>query len=678
MYKVSSDFKKCMKKKIRNRAHISVGIGVVNQEAQKSAKAVGDMEYFSVSDSIFDSTENKQVYACLDENFIRANGKAYFAPEETEISQYKDTGIITKELLGVVRFAFSNTYAIKGLTLYFPEDCYPTELKIKTQEGEFDFTNAGTVFTTTEYLGETSYIEITPVSMVGGAQRFRICNATMGVGINFGNSDIQNAKYEEFISSISEEVSSEDFSIDIFDKENKYNVDDDNSFINFLEIGQNVSVSEGIDIEEGKIEWVKIGELKLDSWSQRKGMLHINACDSFAQMDDEYAVDDRIFGRTAYEQAVRILSDLGYEPDEYIIDDYLKSINIINPMPTATHKECLQVLANACRCIVYQNRDGNIVIRANFANVIDPEDLSVTTNGETAWSKSNNVIIGADDVYADFTENFAKADGNFYFVPESGENILNTGYASNQISDEFGDFDAQPHQQNPQIAIQLPAGYIYYCIDVDFEGNPPEEMIVHTFYNGEPAEDVPFRDLENKNILFYEFSIFDKMVFEFTKTKPHNRVVVSKIKFGDSNDYILTRSDMMSEPYGYKEGVVKSVGVKIYTFENDEEGNAKELEDSVYYTKQINTTGENKFLENPLISNGEWAKDVAEWLCNYFANNVSYSVDYRGDPRLNSQDIIHMESEVINNLQVEIEKLSLNFNGAWSGQLEMRKALKLV
>ena len=39
---------------------------------------------------------------------------------------------------------------------------------------------------------------------------------------------------------------------------------------------------------------------------------------------------------------------------------------------------------------------------------------------------------------------------------------------------------------------------------------------------------------------------------------------------------------------------------------------------------------------------------------------------------------IKMESDVINNLQVEVTNQTLKFNGAFSGTLEMRKALRMV
>ena len=163
------------------------------------------------------------------------------------------------------------------------------------------------------------------------------------------------------------------------------------------------------------------------------------------------------------------------------------------------------------------------------------------------------------------------------------------------------------------------------------------------------------------------------MTFEFTKTNPYNRVLVNKISFGDVSDYVLTKQDMMSKPVGYKDKKVKNVKCKIYTYITDEEGNPEEVEDNVFFTKQINEVGETKTIQNPLVSTQEHAELLCNWIGNYYYDNVYYDVDYRGDIRNNASDIIHMDSDILNNLQVEIQSHTLNFNGAFSGSMELKR-----
>jgi hypothetical protein len=70
------------------------------------------------------------------------------------------------------------------------------------------------------------------------------------------------------------------------------------------------------------------------------------------------------------------------------------------------------------------------------------------------------------------------------------------------------------------------------------------------------------------------------------------------------------------------------------------------------------------------------AEDLAEWLGTHYKNNYTYEVDYRGDPRLNAADVIKLEDEYINNLQVRIDRAKLEFNGAFKGHLDMRRAMR--
>ncbi len=670
MISVSNAYKQAMSKRLRDRAYISVGIGIINQDAQESGKVNTDLGYWSKG-NVFDTNQSNIEYATLENNYFRVDGTMYFMPENEGLAQFLTNGIATSDVLQPIRIDFPQIYAIKGITLEFGS-AYPTEFRIETAEKTLNYTNDASKFVTHDVLGDTDYITITPISMVGGQQRFRLQSILMGVGLQYSNTQTKDLTLTEFVSSISDELPSEDLKFTFYDEENRFNVDDDNSFIDFLETMQRVTLSFGITLDNGTVEWNQIATMYLKDWKSQKGIVSLTATDRLEQMEDEYSLANRIYDRTARDEAESIFADAGLQPDEYYIDEYLNDVQLHNPMPQGTRKECLQLLANACRCIIRQDTNGRIMILANFANVLDPSDLSVSTNGVAEWSKPENVLIGTDVVYADLTQDFFKADGSMYFLPED-ENYLETSYVSEQIADENGLFEV-----NPTITITMPAAYTYFGVNLKFDGNPPQEMIIHTYNAGELVGSKAFTDLSDDSTLLNEFKSFDTMVFEFTKGYPNNRVLLNKITFGDLSDYVLTKADMMSNPIGYKEKRVKAVRCKIYTYENDSQGNPKEIEDEVFAIKTLNEVGEIKTVQNPLISTQEHAELLAEWIGNYFANNISYDVDYRGEPRNNAGDIIYMESDCIDNLQVEITKHTLKYNGAFSGSMELRRALKLV
>jgi hypothetical protein len=674
MQRVSAKYKEIMDRPLRNRGYMAVSVGVVNQEAQASGDFTGEYEPWSDMIAPFGNDVQDVKYVTMEQNYFRVDGSMFFLPEG-ELAQYrKGTGVIATDVLGVVTITFPVRFAIKGLTIDFEEWCYPTRFTVQTEEKILKYSNTEKRFETTDVLGETNYIKIIPTVMVGGQQRLRISKILMGVGLNFSNKEIQSAKLTESIHSVSEELPSLNFSLIVLDKDNLFSVDDDNSFVNYLETGQRVSASVGLELDDGSIEWVEILNAPLADWKSTKGKMSFTAKDLLAFCDEAYTDGNRIHSRTLFADAEAVLTDLGLEPDEYEIDECLKDIAITNPLPELSHAECLQLIANAGRCILYQNTAGKICLKANFANVLDPDEMTVDAVGASEWSKPENILTGSNYVYADMTQNFFSLDGSMFFLPENGESYLETGFVSAEVADDFGLF-----QITPSITITLPAGYVYYGVIVNFDGNPPQEMVITTHRNGTLQDTVTYSDLEKRSVLNHEYRVFDQMTFTFTKASPNDRVLVNKISFGDLSDYTLKKRYMYDEPVAYREIRKKSVAVKIFSFENDEQGKPKEIEDNVHFAQPLNDTGEVIVFENQLIGTQEHAQLVAEWLGNYYANNVSYSISkFRGEPRLQAADIIHMENDYLPNLQIEISKRTFSFNGAFSGSIEARRALRMM
>ena len=672
MIKASNAYKYAMQKKIRDRAYISITLGVVNGDAQNTAYFDGDYAYWGNKVLPFRNDAEYTEYATLEQNYMRVDGQMYFLPRETSgLYQLRNAPLTTQNVMETVKVAFPQEYSIKGLTIDFGK-YYPTSLKIVTDEKELTYTNDKHDFSTTDVIGNTTNIQIIPISMFGGNKRLRVEKIVMGVGLTYRNNDVSTASFEEFVNGISAEIPYRKLSVTILDKNNVYNVDDDNSFINFLETGQKMELSYGMVLSDETVEWHKKATMLLTDWNSKKNQMSFTANDVLSTLEDNYTIGNKIYDRTAYAEAISILTDAGFEPDEYFVDDCLRDVSLHNPMPEAPHKECLQLLCNASRCILFVDSDGRVNIKANFANVIDPADMQVTSNGTAWWGNATNALYGNNNVYAELTRSFMLVDGSQFFLPRNtGTAIEQTGYVTSNVSDENGLFS-----ENPVLTLKLPAAYTYYGLYISFQGNPPKEIKVST-YNGDTLlKTFKYNDLKEKSLLNDEFENFDSIRFEITKAYPKSRVLIDKISFGGLSDYELKKDSMTENPYGYAERKTKDVFVKIYTFQNGEDNTPQVVEDNVYLKKAINNTGEIRYCENQLISTEDHARTVAEWLGNYYANNISYDVQYRGDPVLEAADIIFMESDIVNSLQVEVETHKLNFNGAFSGSLQLRRAMR--
>lgn len=681
MKKVSNAYKLAMAQHLRQHAYMVVSIGIISNEAQNSAKITSEMSYLSNNTNLFKGRDVTQQYATLEENVFKADGSMIFPPENNEYFQLASiVTALSQDVLGSITVQFDNVYDLKGLTIDFGE-YYPTSFTVTTNTDVNTYSNEAETFVTTDNFDAVNTITITPLSFQNGDnKRLRIRSMKMGVGIVFQTSDIQKYSITDSNSFISTELPQIDSEVTCLDKNRQFNVDDETSFIQYLQTGQELNTTMGIELADGSIEWVQLPRTYLTKWSSNSKIITLRGGDRFkAHLTGQYESGNYIHSRTAYDEAENVFTEAGLEPDEYFIDDVLRNVTLINPMPVVSFGEALQLIANASRCALKQDELGRIALIPNFENIVEPADLVVTTDSQTDWSKPDNIRTGSTIVYADLTQNFMAVDGSMFFIPENSP-FLDSGYISRYVADENGDFAV-----TPSIEISLPANFTYYGMNFVFGGNPPEQFTVNVYDADTLLDSVVIIDPTNDYMFNHELYGFDKIQLVFDKGAPNNRVILQKVAFANITDYRLVKQDMMNEPVGTIETKIKAIRVKVYTYTEEMQevdGETKtvtqEVQDDVYYTYDLNPTGEVITFENQLINTLEHAERIAEWLANYYSNNVTYQVKYRGDPRIESTDYIFMDSDVLNNLQVEVDSHTLNYNGAISGSLKLRRAINMI
>lgn len=126
------------------------------------------------------------------------------------------------------------------------------------------------------------------------------------------------------------------------------------------------------------MEWMPGAKLSLKDWSADDEELEIGASDRFDTMEETY-YRGRLHpeGISLYKLADDVFQDAGVDRREYYIDPYLQDVKIQNPVPAVAHKEALQLIANAGRCIIYQDREGKIFIKSSFI-----PDMAATSENE--------------------------------------------------------------------------------------------------------------------------------------------------------------------------------------------------------------------------------------------------------------------------------------------------------
>ena len=90
---------------------------------------------------------------------------------------------------------------------------------------------------------------------------------------------------------------------------------------------------------------------------------------------------------------------------------------------------------------------------------------------------------------------------------------------------------------------------------------------------------------------------------------------------------------------------------------------------------KLNNAGSIQTWNNPLISSAADAKNLVEWVGEYYKSGNRYELKYRGDPILDYNDLAYLESRYVDDLMVRLEEVGLNYSGALSGTLVARRKI---
>lgn len=736
MQKVSKAYKNSMKSSLRERSYIMLVFGLINQEAQAKARIdSGDFAYFSNVKNVFSEKSDDTIYATFEEEFTKVDGSMFFLPRKNTSNTYYDTGLVGNNLVSdsayeVVINLHTMATDFKGITINFGEN-YPVDFDMISSSGQIiKFRgNDKAVFSTEEVLEDTTFVKFIFYSMKNPLSRLRIYSIRFGYGLVYYNDSVMSSTLESYISPTGADVPQIDFSVQLKNYDKYFNVDNPKSAINFLETGQEMEIYYGYETPDtDEVEWVRGNHLLCSEWESDDYTATIRCQDIFRNMDSEYHKGlYNAVGQSYYDLAVEILVDAGLT--DYYIDPRLKKLYTKNPMPRVQHKEALQIIANACRCVLSQTRFGTIQIKSSFV----PES-TVSSNGEAPYSHVANVFNTTHkDEYATLATNYTVADGTMFFLPRSGGNFLNTGYISAVQSGADCLFKV-----NPMLTFSQEAACMYYGIKMIFGHALPSAITIRTYNNGELVEEYAVKDeITSTLVLLHDFEDFDTMQVEFTKTaEPFNRIILNHFSFGDVTDFTMSRMDMTSSPKAIKQELVKEVIVPCYSYQN---GTAEEtlLSEEItvtasevqtfyvgepsynframlgdgsvnvsilswgnyYVTLQFKITGtyrlevfgyRYKIVErysvvalhnrgktvkwaNPLLSDMEMANDLAKWLGEHYNAGIEYEYNTRGNPEIDANDIVYQENEFHEGMKVNIYRSSLTFNQSFAGKVTARR-----
>lgn len=732
---VSKQYREAMAARLRDRSYMRITMGVVNYDAQdKGVPTFAPTTFFS-NNQVIGANDNNSTYAGFDACTV--DGGLTLLPTD---GIYLNTGLVGSGIVSstayTMRFDFPEAMDIKGITLRFDSVAYPTAFTIATDNGVSSYTNDGVEWVTDDAFSGVTYLLFTFQTMSKDTARFRLKSMLFGYGLTYSNDDIITSEWKTYVSEISEDMPQVDFTVTLKNYDQYFDPDNPMSVINYLDTNMPMEIYYGMTLADQSIEWFRAAKVYVSEWSADNRKAVITATDVFRTMDEIFNKGQyRPDGISLYDLAVEVMEDAGFE--EYYIDPYLANLKTKNPLPRVTHKEALQIIANAGRCVLSVDRAGLPEITSSFV----PE-IELAVNEEASWSQYANI---AEDTTKERLTTFASdfmlaKDDNLYLQTETGSRAGTYGFISKGVSGADGTF-----LEPPTIIVTQETAVQRVGLTLKFGTCVPKTILIQTYTNGVSVENVTITDVSRTMYIPRAFKAFDTMNIRFTETqKPYQLAEVDYLHFEKASEFNLTQDDMLSYPISTNERSVKRIDtiasyynstnivdslfsedvtvtanqvMEFYVNEasydyapvlkypdqkEDEESPTQctvvasgayfvqvkfpeagtfklEMTGKRYnitsqkYSQAVQQRGDVKTWENPLISDISDAKDLTEWLAAYYANNIIYEYDTRGNPELDPNDIVYQESKYVENMKVRIAEQIVRFDGALHGKLVTRR-----
>lgn len=518
MYYTTDAYREEMRTPFRGASYVWIYIGLINQDAQRGAHITSS---FSGSES-----------------YLYENSSADYQ------------GVTSTENDGSITFTFdSSELNIAGLTMVF--NTQPSTITVTNGTKTATYSVDSDEFSFDDGYENCSYIKVTPSS-----GKLSIKSITFGIGLQFTGKQILKTSRTNIVDHISNELPTKTYTFSIDNRLNMFNIDNPYGYANYLQEKQEVFYDYGREMSDDSIYKIKGGKVLLKSWSSDDYEAKFTCTGYIDYMTDKYYKGQYYEnGESAYVVAQNVLEDAGIT--NYVLDDCLRKTQIFNPLPVDTHRECLKMIANACRCILYEDRDGNVCIsNANRPSFVG----DITFTGATDYSIPSAIF---DDNsmynYADAELEYVSADGTLLFLPEN-ESFMQTGFVSSEIASSGGTFTNNPH-----IDVTFKSEYHLTRLVLNFAVVIPTSVTVTLKLDGATVSSQTITSLSMNTVYDYD-GVIDAITITFNGARANQRIHLNNIALQGYLEYELTYHELKDTPTATSLDRVSRINVHNYKY----------------------------------------------------------------------------------------------------------------
>lgn len=368
MISVSDSWKAIHPRFLLPETYVEIDCTIVDKAVQASATIEGVYESdISNTISVLNDDIKTARYATNELNFWSLDGSRVIAPDTVPYASIGYVG--DAESIGSVVVSFPEVHASasSGVTITWGGryDEYPTVFEIIAKNGANNVlykkveNNTSQVTPVFEQLQNYDSITINVLAWSLPHRRVRIENVIIGHILTFGKKDIFAFTHEQFGHLNSGELPKNSISFTLDNTEGRW---DPTDMGQYLSERQKMVVRYGLDVN-GTTEWIKAGVFYLSEWRVPSNGLeaHFSARDIF-----EYLLNETYTGPTTgslYELCVNAFESADVPDDfQYVLDKSLGDHTATLEEKTYTCAEIIQMCANAAKCVIYQNRDGVLIV----------------------------------------------------------------------------------------------------------------------------------------------------------------------------------------------------------------------------------------------------------------------------------------------------------------------------
>ncbi|MFI3251872.1 MAG: hypothetical protein R3Y60_01900 [bacterium] len=758
MIPVSDLYKEKMDEFTRPNSYIKITFSFENISAKTDAEIDYNNTTFSVTEGEFLTEQLFNEYiptksvATFERNRFTTTKNSVLRINDYENIDYLTSDEVSNnegyfEINPIISVDFDNEQEVTSLQIAWDKlfNIVPEEIILHFGDNQFSYIGNNSTTQIIEEINSNSVknMKIEIVKMSSGYSRARINSITFGVNKVFTNNDISSGgiSYERSTDLISNEISLTELSFQLLNINDIYNpLNPEGSWTKLLK-NQRIVLEFGRELN-GEIYWLKTDTLYYDGLATVDGMfIDIKAQDILNVLTGSvgFPSTKNGVGYTAKELIQKLIEQV-QENFPYqinvIYDDVLDQGDFIYGFDSLDIKEALQLIANANRCSLYSDENGNIV----FKNATDPK-ITLSDNGHLIFSdleRAFNGITLPTKSYVQFLKEFYNTNSEkLIILPSQLTDEDKFGFISDKVSNDDCTFN-----DNPIIRVDYSLATSVFEIPIIFDNvleNYATEFNVNYYLKDELIE--TYFVVDNVDIGYTVFNNVmntDRYEIEIIKWNvPNRRCVIDSISNGRVNDFYLSEEKLFSYPklenlvnissvkcFYYNDVVGEKKAFEMIEFvEEDKEGNLerrfkashdpivnKRLGNDIDDTKTIDANvgtvistnvlfdastltvigeeikQEENFIEtkfdnfgdvqeykNPLIYGIENAKYMSSWLYDYILKGNKITLEYRGNPELQPLDIIYVDTKFEKKVLCRVISNTITMTGGMKGTLQVIK-----